>query len=293
MKTQHLEALAVSAMTCMLSTTIKPGLVDRSNNGSSGIDFFNALLSIRTMSPYFYEIAERSLHSDNLSPTELFKAVRDVSPKAEAQILKATGGAGIFLGGFFAVAVAVAAAGRVIASKFNPDSAAVCVMTAEMAQGLCERELNTLEVKERLFGKDSLTRGERMFMKYGSTGIRGEVQSGFETVRKYALPLLRKLSKTANRNDVYVQAFMTLMAHTMDTNILATEGFDAAEEVMDRAKGILERGGIFTPIGREKIEKLDTHLFERKLSPNGSGALLGVAIFLQSLDEAEKSKVFK
>jgi triphosphoribosyl-dephospho-CoA synthetase len=162
-----------------------------------------------------------------------------------------------------------------------------------MTQEICRRELETLDVKMKLIGADSLTKGERMYLKYGTLGARGEAESGLSTVTRFALPLMRKLQKEKNLtlNDIYVQTFMQLMEHTIDTGILSAESDIAGEEMQDRAHGILERGGVLTPIGREKIEKLDWHLRERKICPGASAALLTAAIFLHTLETEARFKL--
>jgi triphosphoribosyl-dephospho-CoA synthase len=285
-------SLAINALTSALCTTIKPGLADRRHDAfRKEKDFFTHLKAINVLSPWLLEIANQSIDNVEISPTMLFSNVRKLGMKAEGDVERAVG-FGTLKGSLFHMAVCVAAAGRAVASHISPDSNTVCVLASEMAHDLCQRELDTLDVKINLIGEDSLTPGERMYIKYKFTGARGEVQGGYQTVRKHAVPVIKKLTaeKKYNPNDIYVQTFMTLMAHTNDVKICAKEGDAAVEEMRDRAHGILERGGILNPIGREKIEKLDEHLHIRKMTPSASGSLLAVAIFLSMLDEKVNEK---
>ncbi|MCL2703539.1 MAG: triphosphoribosyl-dephospho-CoA synthase [Defluviitaleaceae bacterium] len=293
MNAEKIGTIAINALTRALAATIKPGLVDRNSNGArKDVDFFTELAAINAMSPWLIEIARLSIDSAKMSPTILFSDIRKLGLKAEADMNAATGGLNTYKGSLFSLALCVAAAGRSVASKITPESNSVCILASEMAQDLCQRELDSLDVKINLIGETSLSAGERVYMKYKFTGARGEAQGGFQTVRKQAMPVIRKYKddKTVSMNDMYVQTYMTLMAHTDDTGICAKESDLAVEEVRDRAKGILERGGIFTPLGREKIEKLDVHMRGRGLYPGASGALLTVAIFLSMLEEGSKGK---
>jgi len=288
MNAEKISSIAINALTRALATTIKPGLPDRRNDGvRNEMDFFTQLKAIGAMSPWLIEMARYSIDKANISPTMLFSDVRRLGTQAEADIARATNRLFTHKGGVFHIAACIAAAGRAVASKIPPDANSVCVLVSEMTADLCQRELETLDVKINLIGEHSLSEGERMYLKYKLKGARGEAQGGYLTVRKHALPVIRKLSgeKKLCQNDIYVQAFMSLMAKTDDTRICAKESDLAVEELRDRANGILERGGVTTPLGREKIEKLDDHMRARGLVPGASGALLAVAIFLSMVEE--------
>lgn len=293
MNADKLGALAMGAIMRALATTVKPGLVDRRSIGARReLDFFMALEGFGAVAPFLLEIARECIDSASVSPTLMFSNIRKIGFKAEETMLRATKGVNVNKGGFFAVGICVGAAGRIVASKLRPDSNKVCALAAEMTQDVCRRELDTLDVKINIIGENSLTPGERAYMKHSIPGVRGEVQNGFQTVRRHALPTIRKLSsdKLITQNDIYVQTFMTLMAKTPDTGICDKENMAAMEEIQDRASGILERGGVLTPLGREKIEKLDAHLYSRGLHPGAAGTLLPVAIFLSMLDEEANDK---
>ncbi|MDR1703687.1 MAG: triphosphoribosyl-dephospho-CoA synthase [Clostridiales bacterium] len=293
MKADRIGALASGAMYAMLSTTIKPGVIDRTTPGTrNGADYLTTQTAIRAASPWFSEIARQSIDSAEFSPDTLFFRLRKLGLKAEGEMQRLAGGVSVFKGSFFFAALCAAATGRVISCNMKPDSNTVCLIIGEMTQDICRRELETLDVKMKLIGADSLSRGERMYMKYGKPGARGEAENGLSTVTRYALPLIKKLraEEHLTLNDIYVQTFMTLMEHTVDTGILSAENDLAGEEMQDRARGIIERGGMLTPIGREKIAKLDVHLRERKISPGASAALLTAAIFLHTLDDEARYK---
>ncbi len=79
----------------------------------------------------------------------------------------------------------------------------------------------------------------------------------------------------------------------------AKDHFDFTEkewELMAPAEGVTEitvgyLSDFCVRLGREKIEKLDIHLRERKFCPGAAASLLAVTIFLHMLDEEAKFKL--
>ena len=73
--------------------------------------------------------------------------------------------------------------------------------------------MKILEINKDDDGNNSnLTHGQKMYLKYGATGIRGEVEVGFETVFKYGLPSLKIfLNNGLNFNDSLVNTLIKLM----------------------------------------------------------------------------------
>ena len=289
MNADKLGALAINAMMLALSTTVKPGLVDRRSPASrKELDFFMILNGITALSPWLIEIARESTAGINLSPTSLFSNIRRIGHKAERDMFKASNGVNTNKGAFFCLALCVGAAGRIISSRLKPDSDRICALVTEMCYDMCQHELDTLDVKINVIGADSLTAGERVYMDHKLTGVRGEARSGFATVREHALPLMNHLTTSENlaQNDVYVQTCLALMANTKDTGVCDKEGGAAMDEVMDWAGSVLEKGGVLTPNGREKISKFDARLRTRKLYPGAANTLLNVAIFLDLINSA-------
>ncbi|SJM52669.1 2-(5''-triphosphoribosyl)-3'-dephosphocoenzyme-A synthase [Limosilactobacillus fermentum] len=68
-----------------------------------------------------------------------------------------------------------------------------------------------------------LTAGERQYLAYGQTGIRGEAARGFPTVFKYGLPTWRA-NWGMNQNDRQLTSFLKIARHTDDTTLVKRAG---------------------------------------------------------------------
>ena len=150
-------------------------------------------------------------------------------------------------------------------------------LAAELCRGLCGEEFARLQDRP----ERELTKGERMYLKYGCTGIRGEAESGYATVRCVSLPVFRRLmAQGVPLNDALVQTLLHLIAAASDTNIIARHDMETAEYARARALEVLTGGGVFTERGRGAVEEMDRDFIRRNISPGGCSDLLAVTCFL-------------
>jgi triphosphoribosyl-dephospho-CoA synthase len=274
---------AVQSLLYEVSATPKPGLVDRNNSGAHrDMDFFTFMASSASLPFYFFQCASAGMEHPGGDPTGLFRSLRNVGIRAEEVMFNATGGVNTHKGLIFSLGVICAAASSVITEQktIQPGSDGICLKAAVMTKGLCHSELETMSKQS------GLTPGERIFREYGFTGIRGEAEGGFETVRKHSLPLLQSL-KTDNDlplNDILVQVLITLMTVNDDTNIAARHDRNALGYVKRYASRVLESGGIFSEKGRGMLIEMDKDLILKNISPGGSADLLAVTIMLDLLN---------
>jgi len=127
--------------------------------------------------------------------------------------------------------------------------------------------------------------GARVRRHYGATGAKGEAQSGFPHVRRHALPVLRAARRAgADESTARLEALLALIAHLDDTCILHRGGITGLSAVQSGASAVLDAGGLRTAEGRHRFVELDWICRSRGLSPGGSGDLLAVALFLDSVD---------
>lgn len=275
---------AVTSLLYEVSATPKPGLVDRLNQGAhKDMDFFSFMASSAALSPFFYQCALKGTEfkENNLRLGILFEALRPVGLVAEKAMLMATGGVNTHKGLIFSLGTICAAAAvcYMKGKTEKPSTEEICDTVSLMTQGICTRELDSLEKKH------DLTHGEKIYMKYGARGIRGEVENGFPTVRNCSLPVLTKMI-SLNRysiNDILVQTLLHLIAVNEDTNILARQDKDTLDYVRNYAGMALEAGGILTPEGREMVDKMDRDFIVKNISPGGSADLLAVTVMLDRL----------
>jgi len=286
MDDQVIDAIGQKALLALLyevSASPKPGLVDRFNSGAhDDMDFFTFMAGSASLAGYFFDCAAEGTRYAGKEPEELFRSLRPIGIEAEHAMFEATGGVNTQKGLVFSLGIICAAASCCLAEggNGNADTDAICAKAARMTRGLCSREL------ERMDKTGRLTHGEKLYQEYGLKGIRGEVESGFSTVRRISLPALAKLKtrKSYELNDIIVQTLLHLMAENEDTNIVARHDPATLEYVRRYARRVLAAGGMLTSAGASMAREMDREFIERHISPGGSADLLAVTLMLDSLN---------
>ena len=260
--------LALEAMLLEVSATPKPGLVDRNNSGAhKDMDFFTFMKSAASLSGSFTEFAQEGFSGGmrGIPPADIFGAVRKIGVEAERRMFRATNGINTHKGEIFSLGLLSACAGYIAGSgrKVTADD----VMTLAGA-GVREKS------------PAMLTKGERVYLEHGITGIRGEAEAGYPVVRTAALPALRGyISRGMSMNDALCMTLIHIMAHAHDTNIISRHDMETAHEVMTKARGMIESG-----FGLEDVARLDGEYIARWISPGGAGDLLAVTCFMYTVD---------
>ncbi|WP_243109384.1 triphosphoribosyl-dephospho-CoA synthase CitG [Anaerophilus nitritogenes] len=278
----YISELALKAMLFEVSATPKPGLVDRNNSGAhKDMDFYSFMASSASLVHTFYECAYEGFVFEEQDLKKLLDKIRPIGIKGENKMFCATNKVNTHKGLIFSLGIICAGSAYVYKKiqKLSMDIQEICNIIKKMSQGISQKELGDIQKRE------NFTYGENLFRKYGTKGIRGEVESGFLTVRKYALPIFKKLVReNKNINDVLIQVLLHLMSVTEDSNILGRHDVNTLENVQKRTKEILNIGGIFTKEGREKILHMDTEFISENISPGGSADLLAVTMMFYFLE---------
>jgi triphosphoribosyl-dephospho-CoA synthase len=122
--------------------------------------------------------------------------------------------------------------------------------------------------------------------RYGVGGAVGQAQAGFPHVPLHALPALRVARRAgADEGPARIEALLALMAHLDDTCVLHRDGPAGLRALQAGARVVLKAGGYRTPQGRRHFAALDDMCLTHRISPGGSGDLLSVTLFLDTLDE--------
>ena len=154
-----------------------------------------------------------------------------------------------------------------------------------MTKGVVARELAPLQANPP---QRKLTAGERLYLTYGVTGIRGELEAGLPAVRQGGLPALRAaLAQGLAVNDTLVQALLVIMTTVDDTTILHRHDMAALRFVRQEAQRALALGGMASEAGRTYVATLDKVFSARRISPGGAADLLAAAWFLHRLEESD------
>lgn len=262
-----------------VSTHPKPGLVTRLSNGAhKDMSIFTFMMSSAVLSKAFNDLQDIGQeHRGTLA--ELFCKLRSYGVGAEAELLRVTKGVNTQRGILFAGGIVSAVSGY--AMNMGLSRNALLPMIKEMAAGLVARELKNLD-------HAAMTAGEKLYYKYGITGIRGEVENGFPSVINHGLPALEDaFEKGATINDALVHALISLMTVVEDSNVIWRTDYDTLLEVQRIAKNILSLGSVFTEKGRMAIAETERYFLQRRISPGGSADLLSVTITLYLLEHKE------
>ena len=274
-------------MLCEVAATPKPGLVDRVNCGAHrDMDFFTFMASAAALHSAFDDMTQAGYSARGASsPCAVWPALRAAGREAEARMFEATHGVNTHKGEIFSLGLLCGCAGWLAGQGEALSAENLTALAAEMCRGLCERELAPLRE-----GEDQ-TKGEQMYLRYGCTGIRGEAESGFRTVREISLPVFRELMAGGTSvNDALVQTLLHLIAGTADTNILSRHDMETAEYARARARGVIDLGGVLTAEGRAGTEVMDRDFIARNISPGGCSDLLAVTYFLFRMEAQEAKK---
>lgn len=264
---ERVAALATQSLLQEVYTTPKPGLVDRRNNGSHkdmNLALFEA--SAKALQPYFQRCVEIGQETAALSPEETFSHLREAGIQAEKTMLRATGGVNTHKGAIYAMGLLCGSIGR-LDPVFDVDS--ILEESKKMVRNAVQRDFASATGK---------TAGERLYLRYGIRGIRGEAADGFPTVRNIALPCYRQALKSGiSRGHAGAITLLHLIAATEDTNLYHRGGPAGAKWAAAAAEALLPNPGM------EQIIQLDEAFVERNLSPGGCADLLAATYFLHRL----------
>ena len=253
----YIASLAYQALVQEVRTTPKPGLVDLANNGSHrDMDLPLFLKSAGALRDYFYQAANCSS----------FQQVRQAGILADQAMLAATGGVNTHKGAIFTM-------GLLCAAAKNKEILTSC---AAMAQGIVEKDLG------HITQETAVTVGQRLYAKYGITGIRGQAEAGFPAVKYVGLPILRQgLARGLSLNQAGCAALLHILCAIEDTNLIARSDLETAQAVTGQVAALLE----VNPFpDREILEELDLQFIGKNLSPGGSADLLAATYFLHFIE---------
>lgn len=265
---------AVYALICEVYATPKPGLVDRNNTGShTDMDLRMFVASAEALFPYFTACARIGMETKHWSPTETFGLLRAEGLAAEPVMYAQTNGANTHKGAIFTMGLLCGAAGRTESSEPERLLAEVRAMTA----GLCDRDFAGVHVE------NAVTAGQKLYVQYGITGVRGQAEAGYPALLHVGLPVLEQgLADGLDLNDAGCAALLHLLCAVTDTNIIARSDMDTAKAMTDKIAAIL----LETPYpDKAVIEALDGEFIEKNLSPGGAADLLAATYFLYFLKQ--------
>ena len=263
---------AVRALLYEVTTTPKPGLVDRRNSGShTDMDSFTFMSSAAALYPYFEACARVGRETMDRPAPETFAALRPLGCEAEGEMLDATNGVNTHKGAVFSIGITCAALGRLNRAEWCAP-ARVLQEVAAMTSGLTKQDFADVTAE------NAVTAGQKLYVQYGITGIRGQVEAGLPVVLHHGLPALEnglKLGYDINRAGC--AALLEILVHSTDTNMIARSSRERQLAWVARVKELLAQ----TPYpDEEALVELDDQFIAENLSPGGSADLLALTYLL-------------
>ena len=263
--------MAVEALKLEASTTPKPGLVDRANNGAhQDMDYPMFLASSEALRPCFTACAQAGANADRL---------RKIGLEGESAMFLTTNHVNTHKGLIFSMGILCGALGEL--SKRS------VAFHEGNVQQVCR------ELARDLLGRDTAknTHGLKVCEETGVKGIRGEALSGFESAFGLGLMELRQAIKEEYTfEQAMVKTLIALMAKTEDSNLVHRGGEKGLRFVQEHAAAILSRADLREPDDMNLIRAFDDICIEKNLSPGGSADLLALTAMLYLFFEENRKE---
>ncbi|UTC45469.1 triphosphoribosyl-dephospho-CoA synthase [Treponema vincentii] len=282
---KELSALAMKALLDEAALFPKPGLVDPVSQGAhSDMDFTTLVRSAAALQQGFYECARIGYKS--AAPAQpiaaaIRKRLRTAGIALEKAMFAETHGVNTHKGAIFIFAYLLGAAGLLSGATQLDGIRSVmeltetlCAQVRVLAAGLCSEDMAGVSAKR------TLTHGEQVFLQYGCTGIRGEVEAGLPLVQRN-VAYLAGLTHLTQR-DAYLYTLLHIIAENKDTNVLFRAGSTALRDLQTRCASIVKSGATGAAL-YAAVEALDVYCIERHISPGGSADIFAAVLFCRSL----------
>lgn len=279
----YIASLAQRAVLYEVSTSPKPGLVDRFDSGAhKDMDFFTFLASSTVLYKGFYECTMEGILFNEKEYEKLLDKLRPIGIECENTMFNATEGINTHKGIIFSLGILCAVSGNLYkcTSKTSFPAKLMCEQVKKLTKNLTAKDFANIDCKK------TLTHGESLYKNFGLKGIRGEVESGFKTVMKTAVPVVRAWKQKPNFtiNDLFLEVLLNLMSHCEDSNVISRSGIEGLNYVKASALQFLNQGGMAQEGAEEILNSMNKDFVNRNISPGGSADLLIVTIFLVLLE---------
>ena len=150
---------------------------------------------------------------------------------------------------------------------------------AAMTKGLVASDFGNLTTET------ARTMGQKLYLQYGITGVRGQIEVGLPAVRKVGLPTLREgLRRGLTLNEAGSATLLALITADTDTNLIARSNRETQLATVEKLRALLAENPYPS---KETIEALDADFIRQNLSPGGSADLLAICYLLYFLESED------
>ena len=273
---KKLALLAQQSILAEISLTPKPGLVDRLSSGShSDMNYQMFVDSTEAMSFGFDELVHEGFAFQDHDLTKALPRLRNIGLQMESSMFEATGNVNTQKGIIFLMGLSLFACGKLFSQsdRFQVDE------FRNIIRGICKDM-----VRNEMGNPSGKSHGEKIFLKYGFSGARGEAESGLATVFDFGLPEIIQVKQL--NDESMTKCLLAIAANNNDTNIL----FRSNPEVLNRFKTLCKIAlDDFNPANYDALADVCK---QENISPGGSADLLAVTTFVWSVIQADEQKHF-
>lgn len=276
----HIGLLMQKALFYEVNTSLKPGLVDRLHNGSHkdmGLSTF--INSAYSLSDYFCQCVKEGLSCDcsKKDLPLLFQKLRSIGKQAEKTMLFATQGINTHKGIIFSGGILCGAIGYYISTNSRDISSENFLSSlSEICRYMLPALLNDYLTLTQNTAK---TNGEKLYLEYKITGIRGEAKKGFPHLFNTGFPLFQAVLK--EDFTLWQAGLITLLhyiAYTEDTNLIIRSDYQLACKIQKDLQKFLNHATYEEQLSI--LPKLDDFFVSQNISPGGSADMLALTYFL-------------
>ncbi len=247
----------------------KFGLVTKISSGKHKDMNYNTFIeSIDVLEPYFKEYAYCGFDFGK----DTFDKLREIGKRAEVDLLKKTEGVNTYKGIIFLLGVLIPSIVDVVYSSKSFED------IQKNIKSLCT---NILDDFQNIESKETLTYGEKIYLDYGITGIRGVAKSGIDI----AFTLERKFELNEDINDLVINILLNSMSILDDTVILHKNSIETLNYIKYNSLEIIGLGGFSTEVGKKNVNIFTKECIRRNISPGGSADIVSVVLILLKIRE--------
>jgi holo-ACP synthase / triphosphoribosyl-dephospho-CoA synthase len=263
---KRLSSLAQQSVLAEISLTPKPGLVDKFSNGSHlDMNYQTFTDSTSAISPWFGELVREGFrfHEEDLS--KALPVIRNIGLHMESSMFEATQNVNTQKGIIFLMGLSLFACGKLFGQSDRFETGKFRKIIKDICNDIVGREMSNIAANGR-------THGEKIFLKYGFSGARGEAESGFATIFDFGLPPLIGLVEL--NDEALIKSFLSIAANNNDTNLLYRSNPEVLNAFKMLCKKALEN---YTEVNYSAVIDFCK---KENISPGGSADLLAVTIFV-------------
>lgn len=276
----HIGLLMQKALFYEVNTSLKPGLVDRLHNGShKDMSLHTFINSAYSLTDYFCQCVKEGL-SCNYSKEDLpllFQRLRNIGKQAEKAMLFATQGVNTHKGIIFSGGILCGVIGYHISTNSREFSSESFLSSlSEICRYMLPALLNDYIA---LTPDTAKTNGEKLYLEYKITGIRGEAKEGFPHLFNLGFPLFQDVLREGFT--MWQAGLITLLhyiAYTEDTNLITRSDYHLACKIQRNLQEFLAHAAYEEQLSI--LPKLDAFFVSENISPGGSADMLALTYFL-------------